>query len=471
MQCPTPEPTPVKHRRCKDATVHRCRANDSARLDQRSMSRPSESGSSKKSPQQPKNGSRRLQSIRSGGGSERPPSSEKGGELLTLVPVQKRPRVEPADIPSRVSSRTNKPGRIDRELTHQKRINRKQTAAEPNSNRSMQRTHSSKHQSSRSVKLVRDQTAQILLKNGQLAESKTRVAPNKHVEPSQSKAKKISSSSKQSIQSISNSLPQRSRSRHLSLRSPIVQKNDRPAENKSRANQPSKLPRPNGSRARRYSSSSTASTTRSKSILNWSTRPNLLTSRKQSRAKTGGRRKASPPASPIPRHVVVSRWKPPLHWPARTRMEPKSEVEHEQGRFKKLANKLAIIFHHHHHHHHHHHLHTGEDDENGEGGHKDHERSLWKYLKGVLHFRKGRGEMQGKLHRHNFRVLMQWFFRHLWWMRQRRRQKVERLRPAKKVKWWEWFRRKGRMMVRGRRRIRLRLGFNGSHRRAAVGKR
>ncbi|KAL0904366.1 hypothetical protein M5K25_026461 [Dendrobium thyrsiflorum] len=490
--CPITEPTSHKHRRSEDATVLPSGANDSARLDRRIMSRSSESGSRRKKSCQPsENGSRRVQSIRSGG-PEHPPSSEKDGEALALVPVQKRPRVEPLDLPSRATSQTQKPDQDDRVLTYKKSSSRKQQGA------AMQRTHSSKRQSSRSLIPSGDRMARIVQRNDQLPDSKTRVTSNKHQKPgrlNRSKANTFSSSSKESTESISDStrsipsnlqkhskiktkkkiasppqppqptlsnrIARRSPRRHLSFRSqttPTVQGNNHSTETKSRAKKHIKPARPNRSRARRHSSSSSNSTR--------PTQPHLLDLKKQSREKTRGRRGVPPLASPkppIPHHLAVSQWKPPTSRSARTRMDRKpKEEENKQGKFKKLSNKLAIIFHHHHHHHHH--LHAGEDDKGGGGGNKDHERSLWKYLKGFLHVKKGSGVQQGKHHRHNFRLLMEWFFHHLWWTRQRRRKKVERPRVAKKVKWWDWFRRKRGVAVGGRRK--LRLGLNGSHRRA-----
>ncbi|KAH0448702.1 hypothetical protein IEQ34_022502 [Dendrobium chrysotoxum] len=498
--CPITEPTSHKHRRSEDATVLRGRANDSARLDRCIMSRSSESGSRRKSCQPSENGNRRVQSIRSGG-PEHPPSSEKDGEVLALVPVQKRARVEPLDLPSRATSQTQKPDQDDRVLTHPKRTSRKNLGAEPSSIRTMQRTHSSKRESSRSLLPSGDRMARIVQRNDQLPDSKPRVTSNGHQKPgrlNRSKANTFSSSSKESTESISDStcsttsiplnlqkhnktktkkkiapppqppqptlsnrIARRSPRRHLSFRSqttPTVQGNNQSTVTKSRAETHIKPARPNRSRARRYSSSS------SNSIR--STQPDLLDLRKQSRGKTRGRRGLPPLASPkppIPHHLAASKWKPPTSRSARTRKERKpKEKENEQGKFKKLSNKLAIIFHHHHHHHHH--LHAGEDNEGSGGGNKDHERSLWKYLKGFLHVKKGSGVQQGKLHRHNFRMLMEWFFHHLWWTRQRRRKKVERPRVAKTVKWWDWFRRKRGVAVGGRRK--LRLGLNGSHRRA-----
>ncbi|XP_020596598.1 uncharacterized protein LOC110036487 [Phalaenopsis equestris] len=483
----TSEPRRHKDRRSKDATFNRCRANDSMPPDRRLLICPSESESRR-------NSFHKSKTIRIGG-SERQPSSEKDGELLTLVPVQKRARVEPVDLPSRVSSRTNKPDRVDRELTHQKRTSRKQPVAEPSSIRSMQRTHSSKHQSSRSIVVFGDQKAQSVQNNGQSAERKqTGVPSNKQTK----KVMKSSSSSKESTQSFStgsiplalrkqnrmkagkkiispphlapaNRMSQRSRGRELSLRSQstlVVRKNDQCKETKRRGHKPSKLALPKSSKTGRYSSSSTASTSRSNSVRNMSSRPHMLIPRMHCRENTRERRRASPPTSPklpIPHNLVVSRRKPAPCRPARTRHESKPEAEEQQGRFKKLSNKLAIIFHHHHHHH----LHAGEDEKGNGGAWKDHERTLWKYLKGFLHARKGSGEEQGKLHRNNLRVMMEWFFRHLWLMGRRRRKKVERRRPPKKVRWWQWFMRKGGVVVGGRRQVRL---GNGSHWRTARGK-
>ncbi|PKU80172.1 serine/arginine repetitive matrix protein 2-like [Dendrobium catenatum] len=486
--CPITEPTSHKHRRSEYATVLRSRANDSASLDRRIM---------RKSVQPSEKGSRRVLSIRSGG-SDLPPSSEKDGEVLAMVPVQKRARVEPLDLPSRATLQTQKPDQDDRVLTHQKRASRKQLGPEPSSIRTMQRTHSSKRQSSRSLIPSGDR---IVQRNDQLPDSKTRVTSNKHKKQgrlNRSKANTLSSSSKESTESISDStrsttsiplnlqkhnkiktktniapppqppqptlsnrIARRSQSRHLSFRSqttPTVQGNKQSIENKSRAKKPIKPARPNRSRARRRCSSSSNSTR--------STQPGLLDLRKQSRGRTRGRRGVPPLASlkpPIPHHLAASKWKPPTSRSARTRMEKKQkEEENEHGKIKKLSNKLAIIFHHHHHHHHH--LHAGEDDEGGGGGNKDHEKSIWKYLKGFLHVNKGSGVQQGKLHGHNFRVLMGWFLHHLWWTRQRRSKKVERPRLAKKVKWWDWFRRKRGVAVGER--PKLRLGLKGSHRRA-----
>ncbi|XXG43890.1 hypothetical protein AAC387_Pa01g3827 [Persea americana] len=69
------------------------------------------------------------------------------------------------------------------------------------------------------------------------------------------------------------------------------------------------------------------------------------------------------------------------------------EEKRTEGRLRRFRNKLGIIFHHHHHHHHHHHLGghqsgvNGEDDDRSESSEvvHHHHRSLWRYLRDMMH--------------------------------------------------------------------------------------
>lgn len=199
-----------------------------------------------------------------------------------------------------------------------------------------------------------------------------------------------------------------------------------------------------------------------------SSRSGHLISSKQSRVKTE-RRKAPPPPPQTPRRHHLSLVTRPSALPRRprkARVEKKEKEKQEQGKFRRLTNKLAIIFHHHHHHHH---LHAGEDGDAGIKG----DTSLWKHFKAVLHLGSRNGEVTvGKEKHHGYlRVMIEGLLQHLWGMRWRRRKKKSRRGSAKKRKCWAWFRRRGGVAVGGRRRVRLRLGISDSRRRIVSGSR
>lgn len=141
--------------------------------------------------------------------------------------------------------------------------------------------------------------------------------------------------------------------------------------------------------------------------------------------------------------------------------------EQKKGRFKRLKDKLAIVFHHRHDHHHYHHNHaSGDGSFKGRAarGDKDHHhRSLWKYLKGTLHHSSEQTTeivpSQQHHHRH-MRALFRMLFGHLWGNKRKKKTQLGRTSSrvcVKKLRWWQKFRRGGRMKLNNGRKARLKL--------------
>lgn len=381
-------------------------------------------------------------------------SSKNVGEL-SLIPAQKHRQVEPFELLSQVSSRSRKSDRICPELTNHKRKSAtciSSDQVESNQNKSLQPTQRSKSSLS-------NRTAQIIQRNDQLTESRARAIANKHkkfARLNRSKAWRYLSSKESShLNSSSNSStrsiplpPSEPRTIHFRRRkaSPhkakveIIQKKDQLSESKSRFTKHAKPCRSNHS-------------------SRFSARSNQLTPTRQNRQKT--RKTLSKPPARNHLSLVPHQPRPSLR---PTKAGQESKDEEEPGKFRRLKDKLSIIFHHHHHHH----LHAREDEAKG----PEEAKSLWKHLMAAFHLSRGSGKEAAAKGRHHgyLRVMIEGLLHHLWgiqWRRWRQREKVASRRKSKKLRWWAWFRRKGGVVVGGRRRLRLRMGNGGSHRRIA----
>ncbi|KAK8921647.1 hypothetical protein KSP39_PZI020784 [Platanthera zijinensis] len=383
--CPTPEPV------LKQASFQHRGGEKSNR---RKMNRPSQSKNTKKPSQPLRRTSSRLKSIRSDSSNGRR-SSEKGGDFLALVPVQKRPRVEPVQLSSRVSSSSTKP--------HHKKNARTDSIREQDPIQPLHRTSSSINRASKVAPLA-DRTAEIVHRNDRdirKAARLNRLKARRCVSSNDSSWSNSGSISGSNSSSSSIYSTRRRKPSPITSTARIAQKNDRVAEKKSGAIKQIKLaPSKHGS------------------------------------SRSNG-------------HLIPSKQ-------SRARVEKKGKEE--QGKLRRLTNKLAVIFHHHHHHH----LHAGEDGRS----------SLWKHFKTVLHLGRGNGEERAaKERRHGYlRVMIEGLLQQLWGMRWRRK-KMARRRASKKQRCWAWFRRRGGVAVGGRRRVRLRLGHSDSGRRIASGRR
>lgn len=175
------------------------------------------------------------------------------------------------------------------------------------------------------------------------------------------------------------------------------------------------------------------------------------------------------------------------------------EEERPEGRFRRLKNKLAIIFHHHHQHYHHHHLghHNVENDHDDDGakppGDDHHHRSLWRYLGDVVHHtskeevkhvaeargeraagavgksvvRSVPGKKQQKGHVH---ALMERLLRHLWRSEKQQRKQLGKSgsRNMKKRKekvqqhWWQRFHGRRGIKLKNGKDARLKLNYRRS---------
>lgn len=157
--------------------------------------------------------------------------------------------------------------------------------------------------------------------------------------------------------------------------------------------------------------------------------------------------------------------------------------EKQDGRLRRLKDKLAIIFHHHHHHHHHHHIgHVDGDGDTKDGG-AHHHKQPWKYH-GRIHHHTSEEE-PGKLatevraeravdkaparQQHGyFRELLDALVRHVWRSRKRKAVRADRGRigrsasrvRVKKLHWWQRLRRRGGVKLANGMKPRLRLRFS-----------
>ncbi|CAL9065285.1 unnamed protein product [Musa banksii] len=152
-----------------------------------------------------------------------------------------------------------------------------------------------------------------------------------------------------------------------------------------------------------------------------------------------------------------------------TRSSHPKETKTQEGRLRRIRNKLSIIFHHHHHHH----LNQGQvggDDssENGDGVERRHRSSrehLWNIIRRTSQAdqvaRTGRRAPTQRQHGHLY-AFLEGVIRQVLILARRKRKAVLPNKPvragkAKRVRWWQRLRRRGR---RARLAMpRLRLGF------------
>ncbi|KAK8965649.1 hypothetical protein KSP40_PGU011344 [Platanthera guangdongensis] len=215
--CQTPEPV------LKQASFQHRGGEKSNR---RKMNRPSQSKNTKKPSQPLRRTSSRLKSIRSDSSNGRL-SSEKGGDFLALVPVQKRPRVEPVQLPNRVSCRSPKP--------HHKKNVRTDSTREQDPIQPLHRTSSSINRASKVTPLA-DRTAEIVHRNDRdirKAARLNRLKARRYVTSSDSSWSNSGSICGSNSSSSSIYCTRRRKSSPITSTVRIVQKNDRMAEKKS----------------------------------------------------------------------------------------------------------------------------------------------------------------------------------------------------------------------------------------------
>jgi hypothetical protein len=128
------------------------------------------------------------------------------------------------------------------------------------------------------------------------------------------------------------------------------------------------------------------------------------------------------------------------------------------GRLRRFKNKLGLIFHHHHHHHHHHH------NRDGDRG-KSH--SMWKPLQKMFHHTNTHvvhekmkkstvANVPRKNHVGHFNTLVGGLLMHVGRPKiQKRTGRVGNKKVAKKLKWWQIFRRHGGVKLPKRRRVKV----------------
>jgi hypothetical protein len=149
--------------------------------------------------------------------------------------------------------------------------------------------------------------------------------------------------------------------------------------------------------------------------------------------------------------------------------EETDKTEQKRGRFKQLKDKLAIVFHHRHDHHHYHH-HTnggGSTKRQVTRANKDHHhRSLWKYLKGIVHHssEKTADQVVPSQHHHHrhLHALVRMLFGQFWGNKRRKKTRLGRTVSrvhVQKLQWWHRFGRGGRMKLTNSKKARLRLRY------------
>ncbi|URD76117.1 hypothetical protein MUK42_24099 [Musa troglodytarum] len=152
-----------------------------------------------------------------------------------------------------------------------------------------------------------------------------------------------------------------------------------------------------------------------------------------------------------------------------TRSNHPKDTKTQEGRLRRIRNKLSIIFHHHHHHHLHHGQVGGDDSsEDGDGVERPHRSSrehLWNIIRRTSETdhvgRTGRGAPTQHRRGHLY-AFLEGVIRHVLILARRKRKAVLPNKPvragqANRVRWWQRLRRRGR---RARLAMpRLRLGF------------
>ncbi|XP_048448078.1 uncharacterized protein LOC125480871 [Pyrus x bretschneideri] len=159
--------------------------------------------------------------------------------------------------------------------------------------------------------------------------------------------------------------------------------------------------------------------------------------------------------------------------------------EKSVGRFRRLKNRLGLIFHHHHHHHHHHHYdgNGNSDDDRGHSGWKHLRRKMFDSHKNPHGIRESRGskkslvKVKNMLHNKqgevgHFHALLEGLLRHIRHSKKSsnylskggvgggggRRSCI--IRKKKKLHWWQMFRRRRvKMQPNKAKRGRVKLGF------------
>ncbi|RZS29027.1 hypothetical protein BHM03_00062695 [Ensete ventricosum] len=152
-----------------------------------------------------------------------------------------------------------------------------------------------------------------------------------------------------------------------------------------------------------------------------------------------------------------------------TRSNHPKEPKTQEGRLRRIRNKLSIIFHHHHHQHLHHDQVGGddssEDGHDAESPHRSSREHLWNIIRRTSQAdhlgRTGRRAPTQRQHGHLY-AFLEGVIRHVLILARRKRKAVLPNKPvravkAKRVRWWQRLRRRGR---RARLAMpRLRLGF------------
>lgn len=126
------------------------------------------------------------------------------------------------------------------------------------------------------------------------------------------------------------------------------------------------------------------------------------------------------------------------------------------GRLRRFKNKLGLIFHHHHHHHHH-----------NRDGDRGNSHSMWKPLQKMFHHTNAHvvhekmkksivANVPRKNHVGHFNTLVGGLLKHVGRPKIRKRiGRVGNKKVAKKLKWWQMFRRHGGVKLPKRRRVKV----------------